>query len=147
MKKGLTIAMLTALCLGAIVACNPPKPQQPDISSETAAVEEKLRKFKAAPTQASMDEVDKALADLSAKIKELEAREPQARGKEKDQITGKLSALRTKYNIYTVEVTAVKVQAATDRALEKAGDAVEKAGDAVKDAADSVTESLKSTNN
>lgn len=94
-----------------------------------------------------MEEADEALAGLSVKIKELEAREPQVSGAEKNELLGKLSALRTKFNVYTVEVTTVKVQAVTDRAVEKAGDAVEKAGEAMKDAADSMTNSLKSTNN
>jgi hypothetical protein len=146
MTKRLAKFILMTLCIGAIVACKP-KPPPPDISSETAAVEEKLKKFKAEPTRATMEAVDKELENLSAKIKELEARESQVSGAEKDKLLGKLSALRTKYNLYTVEVAAMKVQAVADRAVEKAGDAVEKAGDAIKDAADSVTESLKSTNN
>jgi hypothetical protein len=139
--------ILITLSISTFVACKPPKPPQPDVRSETAAVEEKLQKFKAEPNRATMDEADKALAGLSDKIKELEAREPQVSGAEKDELLGKLSTLRTKFNVYTVEVTAVKVQAATGRAVETAGDAVEKAGEAVKNAADSMTNSLKSTNN
>ena len=106
-----------------------------------------MQKFKAAPTRATLEEVDRALAGMNSKIKELEARESQVSGAEKDKTVGKLLALRTQYNLYTVEVAAVKVQTMTDRALEKAGDTVEKAGDAMKDAADSVGDSLKSTNN
>jgi hypothetical protein len=146
-KKLLLNLILMVLSLGGIVACKPLTPPKPDISSETRPVEEKLQKFKAQPTRATMNEVDNAMADLSAKIKELEDRDPQVSGAEKDQLVGKLSALRTQYNLYAVEIAAVKVQAVTDRAVEKAGDAVEKAGEAVKDAADSVTDSLKSTNN
>ena len=110
-------------------------------------MESKIQKFKATPTRATMEEVDRALAGMNSRIKELEARESQVSGAEKDKVVGKLLALRTQYNLYTVEVAAVKVQVVTDRALEKAGDAVEKAGDAMKDAADSVSDSLKSTNN
>jgi hypothetical protein len=139
--------ILITLSISTFVACQPPKPPPPDILSETAAVEETLQKFKTEPNRATMDEADKALAGLSDKIKELEAREPQVSGAEKDELLGKLSALRTKFNVYTVEVTTVKVQAVTGRAVEKAGDAVEMAGEAVKDAADSMTNSLKSTNN
>jgi hypothetical protein len=68
-------------------------------------------------------------------------------GAEKEKTAAKLSALRTQYNLYTVEIAGMKVQAVTDRALEKAKAAVEKAGDAMKDAADSVSDSFKSTNN
>jgi hypothetical protein len=139
--------ILITLSISTFVACRPPKPPPPDILSETAAVEETLQKFKTEPNRATMDEADKALAGLSDKIKELEAREPQVSGAEKDELLGKLSSLRTKFNVYTVEVTTVKVQAVTGRAVEKAGDAVEMAGEAVKDAADSMTNSLKSTNN
>ena len=139
--------ILISLSISMFVACQPPKPPQPDIGSETAAVEDKLQKFKAEPNRATMEEADKALAGLSDKIKELEAREPQVSGAEKNELLGKLSALRTKFNVYTVEVTTIKVQAVTGRAVERAGDAVEKAGEAMKDAADSMTNSLKSTNN
>lgn len=139
--------ILITLSISTFVACRPPKPPPPDIRLETAAVEEKLQKFKAEPNRATMEEADEALAGLSDKIKELEAREPQVSGAEKNELLGKLSALRTKFNVYTVEVTTVKVQAVTGRAVERAGDAVEKAGEAVKDAADSMTNSLKSTNN
>ena len=110
-------------------------------------MEAKIQKFKATPNRENMEEADRALADMNAKIKELEAREPQVSGAEKDKTVGKLSAFRTQYNLYTVEIASVKVQAVTGRALEKAGDAVKKAGDAMKDAADSVSDSLKSTNN
>ena len=84
---------------------------------------------------------------MSAKIKELEARESQVSGAEKERTFAKLTALRTQYNLYTVEIASVKVQAVTGRALEKAGEAVEKAGNAMKDAADSVSDSLNSKNN
>ena len=94
-----------------------------------------------------MEEADRALADMNVKTKELEAREAQVSGAEKDRTVGKLSALRTQYNLYRVEIASVKAQAVTGRALEKARDAVKKAGDAMKDAADSVSDSLKSTNN
>jgi hypothetical protein len=139
--------ILLAVCFAAIAACKPPEPPKPDISAETAEVEAKIQKFKATPTRATMEEVDRALAGMNSKIKELEARESQVSGAEKDKTAGKLLALRTQYNLYRVEVAAVKVQAVTGRALEKAGDAVDKAGDVMKDAADSVSDSLKSTNN
>jgi hypothetical protein len=142
-KKGI----LLAVCFAAIAACKPSEPPKPDISAETAEVEAKIQKFKATPTRATMEEVDRALAGMNSKIKELEARESQVSGAEKDKTAGKLLALRTQYNLYRVEVAAVKVQAVTGRALEKAGDAVDKAGDVMKDAADSVSDSLKSTNN
>ena len=145
-KKKLLEGTLAALCLG-VVACKPSEPPKPDISAETAEVESKIQKFKATPTKAAMEEVDRALAGMNSKIKELEARESQVSGAEKDKTVGKLLALRTQYNLYTVEVAAVKVKAATGRALEKAEDAVDKAADAMKDAADSVSDSLKSTNN
>ena len=61
--------ILMTLCIGTIVACSPPKPPQPDISSETAAVEENLQKFKTRPTRATMEAVDRELENLSAKIK------------------------------------------------------------------------------
>jgi hypothetical protein len=136
-----------AVCFAAIAACKPSEPPKPDISAETAEVESKIQKFKATPTSATMEEVDRALAGMNSKIKELEARESQLSGAEKDKTVAKLTALRTQYNLYTVEVAAVKLEAMTGRAFEKAGDAVEKAGDAMKDAADSVGDSLKSTNN
>ena len=142
-KKGI----LVAVCFAAIAACKPSEPPKPDISAETAEVESKIQKFKDTPTRATMEEVDRAMAGMSSRIKELEARESQVSGAEKDKTVGKLLALRTQYNLYTVEVAAVKVKAATGRALEKAEDAVDKAADAIKDAADSVSDSLKSTNN
>ena len=142
-KKGI----LVAVCIAAIAACKPSEPPKPDISAETAEVESKIQKFKDTPTRATMEEVDRAMAGMNSRIKELEARESQVSGAEKDKTIGKLLALRTQYNLYTVEVAAVKVQGVTDRALEKAGDAVEKAGDVMKDAADSVGDSLKPTNN
>jgi hypothetical protein len=151
MKKKLLQAMLAVFCFGVVLGCKPAEAPKPDISSETAEVEAKLQKFKATPNQAAKDEVDRALAGLNAKIKELEAREKRVSGAEKDQTVAKLTALRTQYSLYTVEVASVKVQAATGRALEKAEDAVkdavEKAGDAMRKAADSVNDSLKSTNN
>ena len=104
-----------------------------------------MQKFKAAH-KATMEEVDRALAGMNAKSRSWKP-ESQVSGAEKDKTVAKLSALRTQYNLYTVEVAAVKVQTMTDRALEKAGDTVEKAGDAMKDAADSVGDSLESTNN
>ena len=70
MKKKLLKGMFTACCLGAMVACKPSEPAKPDISSETAEVEAKLRNFKATPTKATMDEVDRALEGMSAKIKD-----------------------------------------------------------------------------
>ena len=138
--------ILLAVCFAAIAACKPSEPPKPDISAETAEVESKLQKFKATPTRATMEEADRALAGMEAKINELEARESQVSGAEKDKVVGKLLALRTQYNLYTVEVAAVKVQVVTGRALEKAEDAVEKAGDVMKEAVDSVSDSLKSTN-
>lgn len=88
-----------------------------------------------------MEEVDRALADMNAKTKELEAREAEVSGAEKDRTVGKCQPLRTQYNLYLVEIASVKAEAVTGRALEKARDA------AMKDAADSVSDSLKSTNN
>ncbi|MET0222842.1 MAG: hypothetical protein ABW346_00490 [Terrimicrobium sp.] len=146
-EKKFLQGILTALCLAVIAACKPPEPPKPDISAETAEVEAKIQKFKATPTRATMEEMDRALADMNAKVKELETRESQVSGAEKEKTAGKLSALRTQYNLYMVEIAGAKVQAVTDRALEKAGEAVEKAGEAMKDAADSVSDSLKSTNN
>ena len=139
--------ILTAFCLAAIAACKPSEPPKPESSAETAEVEAKIQKFKATPAKATMEEVDRALANMNAKIKELESRESQMSGAEKEKTAAKLSALRTQYNLYTVEIAGMKVQAVTDRALEKAKAAVEKAGDAMKDAADSVSDSFKSTNN
>jgi hypothetical protein len=55
-----------------------------------------------------MEEADRALADMNAKIKELEAREPQVGGAEKDKTVGKLSALRTQSSLYTLEIASVK---------------------------------------
>lgn len=147
MKIRFPIAILAASCLGVIVACKPSESPKPDVSSEIAPVEEKIARFKAEPTSANKDQVDKALADLNVKIKELELREAKESGAAKDETAGKLSALRTKYNLYVVEVTAVKAKAATGKALEKTGHAMEKAGEAVKEAAGSVSDSLKSTNN
>lgn len=87
-----------------------------------------------------MQEVEKALADLNAEIKELEVRQSTVGGAEKDEATRKLSDLRDKYNAYVAEFTGARVQASAN----KAGEAVKKAGDAVKDAAQSVGDSLKS---
>jgi hypothetical protein len=41
MKKELLGAMLSAFCLGLVVACKPQEPPKPDISVETAEVEAK----------------------------------------------------------------------------------------------------------
>jgi hypothetical protein len=147
MKRKLLQAMLPAFCLGLVVACKPQVPPKPDVSAETAEVEAKIQKFKATPNRENMEGADRALADSNAKIKELEVRESQLNGAEKEKTFAQLSALRTQYNLYRVEIASVKVQTVTGRALEKAGDAVEKAGDAMKDAADSVGDSLRSTNN
>lgn len=137
MKRRLLKSTFAACCLCGIVACKPAEPPPPVISSEIGVVEEKIRKFKAEPSAQNKDEVDKALANLNAKIKELEVRQTKLKGSEKDETAEKVAALRMQYNLYTVDVAAVKVQAATGHALEKAGDAV-------KDAASSVSESLKS---
>ena len=147
MKKKLLGAMLSAFCLSLVVACKPQEPPKPDVSAETAEVEGKIQKFKATPNRENMEEADRALADMNAKIKELEAREPQVGGAEKDKAVGKLSAMRTQSNLYTLEIASVKAQAVTGRALEKAGDAVKKAGDAMKEAADAVSDSFNSRNN
>jgi hypothetical protein len=133
--------MVAACCLGVIVACKPAASMK---TSETAVVEEKIRKFKAEPSKVNMSEVEKALADLNSKIKELEAREAKVGGAEKDEATRKLSDLRASYNAYNAEFTAARVQASVNKASEATGQALEKAGDAVKDAAKSVGDSLKS---
>jgi multidrug resistance efflux pump len=146
-KRHFLCGIVTALCMAVTTACKPPEPAKPDIRAETAEVEAKIQKLKATPTKATMEEVDRALAGMNAKIKELEARESQAIGAEKDKTASKLSALRTQYNLYKVEVAGVKAQTVTGRALEKARDVVEKAEDAMKKAADSVSDSLYSTNN
>jgi len=136
--------MFTVCCFGAIVACKPAEPPRPDITSKTSVVEEKIGKFKAEPSKANMAEVEKELADLNSEIKELEVREAKAGGSEKDEATRKLSDLRAKYNAYTADFTAARVQASVNKAGEATGQALEKAGDAVKDAAQSVGDSLKS---
>ena len=146
MKKKLLGAMLSAFCLSLVVACKPQEPPKPDVSAETAEVEGKIQKFKATPNRENMEEADRALADMNARIKNWKPASPSKRA-EKDRTVGKLSALRTQYNLYRVEIVSVKAQAVTGRALEKARDAVKKAGDAMKDAADSVSDSLKCTNN
>ena len=137
MKKKLLGAMLSAFCLGLVVACKPQEPPKPDISVETAEVEAKIQKLKATPNRENMEEADRALADMNVRIKNWKPASPNKRA-EKDRTVGKLSALRTQYNLYRVEIASVKAQAVTGRALEKARDAVKKAGDAMKDAADSV---------
>jgi len=144
MKTLLLKTMFTACCFGAIAACKPTEPTAPMKTSETAVVEEKIRKFKAEPSKANMNEVEKALADLNSEIKELEVREAKVGGSEKDEATRKLSDLRAKYNAYTADFTAARVQASVNKAGEATGQALEKAGDAVKDAAQSVGDSLKS---
>jgi uncharacterized coiled-coil DUF342 family protein len=113
-------------------------------TSETAAVEEKMLKFKSDPSKANMDEVEKALADLDSEIKELEVREAKVGGAEKDEVTKKLTDLRAKYKVYSTDFTAAKVKASVTKAGEATGQALEKAGEAVKDAAQSVGDSLKS---
>ena len=65
-------------------------------------------------------------------------------GAEKDEATRKLSDLRAKYNAYSADFTAARVQASVNKAGEATGQALEKASDAVKDAAQSVGDSLKS---
>jgi TolA-binding protein len=85
MKKKLLGAMLSAFCLGPVVACKPQERLKPDVSAETAEVEGNIQKFKATPNRENMEEADRALADMNAKIKELEAREPQVGGAEKDK--------------------------------------------------------------
>ena len=131
MKKRFPIAILAASCLGVIVACKPSESPKPDVSSEIAPVEEKIAQFKAEPTSANKDQVDKALADLNVKIKELEVREAQekaARRKTKRLASSHLCARNTTST--SVDVTAVKAKAATGKALEKTGQAMEKAGEA-----------------
>lgn len=137
-------AIFTACCFGAIVACKPTEPTPPMKTPETTVVEEKIRKFKSEPSKVNMDEVDKALADMNSEIKELEVREAKVGGAEKDEATRKLADLRAKYNAYSADFTAAKVQASVNKAGEATEKAVEKAGDAVKDAAQSVGDSLKS---
>jgi len=144
MKTPFLKTMFTACCFGAIVACKPTESTPPMKTSETALVEEKIRQFKAEPSKANMDEVEKALADLNAEIKELQVREAKVGGAEKDETTRKLSDLRAKYDTYTADFTAARVQASVNKAGEATGQALEKAGDAVKDAAQSVGDSLKS---
>jgi hypothetical protein len=137
-------AIVAACCFGAIAACKPPGPPPAMKTSETAAVEEKMSKFKSDPSKANMDGVEKALADLNSEIKELEVREAKVGGAEKDEVTKKLSDLRAKYNIYSADFTAAKVKASVTKAGEATGQALEKAGEAVKDAAQSAADSLKS---
>jgi hypothetical protein len=92
MNKKLLGAMLSAFCLSLVVACKPQERLKPDVSAETAEVEGKIQKFKAAPNRENMEEADRALANMNAKMKELEAREPRVGGAEKDKTVGKLSA-------------------------------------------------------
>jgi hypothetical protein len=144
MKTLVLKTIFAAGCLGAIVACNPTQPTPPMKTSETTAVEEKIQKFKAEPSSVNMKEVEKALADLNSEIKELELRQSTVGGAEKDEATQKLTDLRGKYNTYTVDFAAARVQASANKAGEATGEALQKAGDAVKDAAQSVGDSLKS---
>lgn len=76
MNKKLLGAMLSAFCLGLVVACKPQEPPKPNVSAETAEVEAKIQKLKATPNRENMEEADRALADMNVRIKELEAREP-----------------------------------------------------------------------
>jgi hypothetical protein len=144
MKTLLQKTIFAAGCYGAIVACNPTQPTPPMKTSETEAVEKKIREFKADPSNVNLQEVEKALADLNAEIKELELRQSTVGGAEKDEATRKLSDLRAKYNAYVAEFTGARVQASANKAGEATGEALRKAGDAVKDAAQSVGDSLKS---
>jgi paraquat-inducible protein B len=144
MKLRLLKTIFAAGCFGAISACNPTQPTPPIKTTETAAVEEKIRKFKAEPSKVNMQEVEKALADLNAEIKELELRQSTVGGAEKDEATRKLSDLRAKYNAYNTDFTAARVQASANKAGEATGEALKKAGEAVKDAAQSVGDSFKS---
>ena len=144
MKNFLLKTLFAACCVGAIAACKPAQPPQPMKTLETVTVEEKIRIFKADPSKANMTEVEKALADLNAEIKELEVREAKVGGAEKDEATRKLSDLRGKYDAFSADFTAAKVQASVNKAGETTQRALEKAGDAVKDAAQSVGDSLKS---
>jgi hypothetical protein len=125
MKKKLLGAMLSAFCLGLVVACKPQEPPKPNINVETAEVEAKIQKLKAAPKREKMEEADRALADMNARIKNWKPASPSKRA-EKDRTVGKLSAFRTQYNLYRVEIVSVKAQAVTGRALEKARDASRK---------------------
>ena len=144
MKTLFLRTIFAAGCYGAIAACNPTQPTPPMKTSETTAVEEKIRDFKAEPSQVNMQEVEKALADLNAEIKELELRQSTVGGAEKDEATRKLSDLRDKYNAYVAEFTGARVQASANKAGEATGEALKKAGEAVKDATQSVGDSLKS---
>ena len=143
MKNLLLKTIFAACCFGALAACKPAEPL-PIKTLETVTVEEKIRIFKADPSKANMTEVEKALADLNAEIKELEVREAKVGGAEKDEATRKLSDLRVKYDACSADFTAAKVQASVNKAGETTQRALEKAGDAVKDAAQSVGDSFKS---
>ena len=131
-------AIVTACCFGAIAACKPAQPPPAMKTSETAAVEEKISKFKSDPSKANLDAVE------NSEIKELDVREAKVGGAEKDEATKKLTDLRAKYNTYNADFTAAKVKASVTKAGEATGQALEKAGEAVKDAAQSVGDSLKS---
>jgi hypothetical protein len=144
MKTLVLKTIFAAGCLGVVVACNPTQPTPPMKTTETTAVEEKIRNFKADPSTVNMQEVEKALADLNSEIKELELRQSTVGGAEKDEVTRKLTDLREKYNAYTVEFAAARVQATANKAGEATGEALKKAGEAVKDAAQSVGDSMKS---
>ena len=143
MKSLLPSVIFGAVCFGAIFACKPSEPV-PTATAKTAVVEEKIRQFKADPSKANMNEVEKALADLNVEIKELEIREAKVGGAEKDEVTRKLTDLRAKYNAYGADFTAAKVQASANKATEATTQALQKAGEAVKEATESVRDSLKS---
>jgi hypothetical protein len=136
--------LLAAACLFLIVGCKPNETASTGNTSEIAAVEERIRKFKADPSRLNLVEAEKALADLNSEIKELEVREATAGGAEKDEATKKRTELREKYNAYLADFTAARVQSSVSKASEKTGEALQKAGDAVKEAAQSVGDQLKS---
>ena len=144
MKNLLLKTIFAACCFGAIAACKPAEPTPPMKTPETVTLEEKIRIFKADPSKANMTEVEKALADSNAEIRELEVREAKAWGAEKDEATRRLSDLRAKHDACSADFTAAKVKASVNKAGETTQRALEKAGDAVKDAAQSVGDSLKS---
>ena len=59
-----------------------------DEGPETVTLEEKIRIFKADPAKANMTEVEKALADLNAEIRELEVREAKAGARKRTKPPG-----------------------------------------------------------
>ena len=136
--------LLAAACLFLIVGCKPNETASTGNTSKTAAVEERIRKFKADPSRLNLVEAEKALADLNSEIKELEVREATVGGAEKDEATKKRTELREKYNAYLADFTTARVQSSVSKASEKTGEALQKAGDAVKEAAQSVGDQLKS---